>query len=475
MRSKHSTAEAAEQPGSTPVSSPVLPCPTSALSARPVLSSLLCPLLPPPISAADRSPIGSPMAAPLSDSLALLAESNPDIKAAMHTDDAGSAAAAPSVAPAAPVSGAAVERSGFLLKNSYTAPDQFKRYFFRLEVGASVLTYAESPSAPIRGKIELEGCSCEIAPESKYNLAACFELNSPLQSRIYALACDNLEELQGWINVIRKAMLKIRRQKAKDASKKKREVIEGAHQESQQQAAAQAAQANAAAAQPSVTAVPSASSSAENSVNAPSYSSAPSVSSNAPSYAAPNPYNSDRAPPNSAANPSAASASGSAVPVAAAAAGVGVVAAVGAAAMLSAHHSQQQHQPPHNGGFNSASAGAGGVANMSAEDKYTGQKTRLSCFCFPPRAPCLLTHSPLSLRCLPRRLCLFSSVYRQWLDETKQQKDPGSGRGGKGGGRSHSTSQGGGGELHHTLLEEENKRQSVFEQWCGCCPAWCFQ
>lgn len=90
----------------------------------------------------------------------------------------------------------------------------------------------------MKGVIQLEGSACEIVPESKYGLSGCFELNSPLQSRLFALACDSQATMQSWINVLRACMLKIRRVKAKEAAARKRQAVEGAAQESQ---AAQAA------------------------------------------------------------------------------------------------------------------------------------------------------------------------------------------------------------------------------------------
>lgn len=182
-------------------------------------------------------------------------------------------------------------------------------------------------SSASRGQISLEGCSCDITPESKYGLSACFELNSPLQSRLYALACDSQEDMQLWINFIRKCMLKIRRQKAKEQSKQKRLAVEGAAQQSQQaqqqreqQAASQAqaqaqTQQSAAYAPPSTAAAPGA------------YSSAPAAAAASPPHG-----------------------------------------------YASAPSSQPQHAQPlvhpsaasNNGAYNSSSGGA-----MSQEDKYT--------------------------------------------------------------------------------------------------------
>ena len=137
--------------------------------------------------------------------------------------------------------------------------------------------------------IQLEGCSCEIVPESKYGLAACFELNSPLQSRLFALACDTQEGMQQWINQVRACMLRIRRAKAKQATAKKKEALENAVTESQQAQAHHREQQQAMAAQAALAhsnPPPAAASAYAQSYNDPSAASAASSSS---SQSAPGP------------------------------------------------------------------------------------------------------------------------------------------------------------------------------------------
>lgn len=206
------------------------------------------------------------------------------------------------------------------------------QFFFPLLSFPSPSSLSVPQSGSSRGILQLEGCSCEIVPESKYGLSACFELNSPLQGRIFALSCDTQEMMQGWINVIRSTMLKIRRTKAKEAAARKRAAVEGAAQESQQaqkeHREAQQAMANAAAAQGQTT-----------------HSSSSSSAALANSY---NPPSSLAASDSSAYSASAASSSS------------------GAAAT--------PVQPNQNGAYNS-STGAGGLP-QSSEDKYTGQNRR---------------------------------------------------------------------------------------------------
>jgi len=66
-----------------------------------------------------------------------------------------------------------------------------------------------------QGSIILEGCQVDIAPESKYSKRFCFDLNSPHQNRVYAIMAENGTSLQEWMSAIRRAMLRIRREKSK--------------------------------------------------------------------------------------------------------------------------------------------------------------------------------------------------------------------------------------------------------------------
>jgi len=73
-----------------------------------------------------------------------------------------------------------------------------------------------------QGKIILDGCAVEIAPEAKFGRKFCFELTSPHQNRTYIIVAENGTSLQEWMNAIRRAMLRIRREKSKmDAVQRK--------------------------------------------------------------------------------------------------------------------------------------------------------------------------------------------------------------------------------------------------------------
>ncbi len=152
------------------------------------------------------------------DALSLLGD---DAVAQTAGAAAASAAAADSSSAAAPAPAAVarpsavVEKSGWMLINSdIGAPSEFHRYWFSL--ADNQLSYFDSEEAtePL-GSIQLEGCSCDITPESKYNMSACFELNSPVQSRLYALGCENQGEMQGWINSIRKVRRQLEHSRAR--------------------------------------------------------------------------------------------------------------------------------------------------------------------------------------------------------------------------------------------------------------------
>ena len=168
--------------------------------------------------------------------------------------------------------------------------------------------------------------------------------------------------MQGWINIIRSSMLKIRRLKAKEAAARKRAAVEGAAQESQQAQQAHREQQQALAALAASSATPV----THNNNDVLAYANSYSDGSNTPLPSVqPNQY---------------------------------------------ASHSSTS--PP-----------------QSSEDKYT--------------------------------------VYRQWLDETKQNPHR----------KSTTTNRPAvSGDLHHTLLAEESKKSNFFERLCGaCCPAWCFR
>ena len=58
----------------------------------------------------------------------------------------------------------------------------------------------------------------EISPETKFNTRFCFELVAPLQpggSATFVLVAENGAKLQEWMNALRRAMLRIRREKSK--------------------------------------------------------------------------------------------------------------------------------------------------------------------------------------------------------------------------------------------------------------------
>lgn len=195
-----------------------------------------------------------PAASPLDDSLALLADEQEEgatpQPAAAATVDASYSPTATATAPApaptpassapsparasvsASSSSSTPDKAGWMEKNSYDSPAVFNSYYFVLRDN-QLSYFLDEESEFAKGVIALEGCSCDIVPADKHGLAACFELNSPLQGRLYALGCESAETMQQWINVIRSCMLKIRRAKAKEATAKKRLAIDGAAAESQ--------------------------------------------------------------------------------------------------------------------------------------------------------------------------------------------------------------------------------------------------
>ena len=55
-----------------------------------------------------------------------------------------------------------------------------------------------------KGSINLDGCSVDYVPETKYKRKFCFELTSPTQTRVFVLEADNGTSVQDWMNAIRK-------------------------------------------------------------------------------------------------------------------------------------------------------------------------------------------------------------------------------------------------------------------------------
>jgi len=114
------------------------------------------------------------------------------------------------------------EKSGWLLKRG-KLNHQFQKRWFVLKNNELKYYKNELQGDKEQGVIILEGCSVEICPEAKYKKPYAFELNSPLQSRIFVMVADNSIQLQEWMNTIRRAMLRIRRLRSKTAATEKRE------------------------------------------------------------------------------------------------------------------------------------------------------------------------------------------------------------------------------------------------------------
>jgi len=114
------------------------------------------------------------------------------------------------------------ERSGWLLKRG-KLNHSFQKRWFVLKNNELKYYKNELQGDKEQGVIILEGCSVEISPEAKYRKPFAFELNSPLQSRVFVMVADNGAQLQEWMNAIRRAMLRIRRLRSKTAATEKRD------------------------------------------------------------------------------------------------------------------------------------------------------------------------------------------------------------------------------------------------------------
>jgi len=114
------------------------------------------------------------------------------------------------------------DRVGWLEKRGKVRKSWTKRYFV-LQNNELKYFKSDRPTERSQGRILLDGCSVEIAPESKYGRKFCFELNAPLQNRVFVIVADNGTSLQEWMNAIRRAMLRLRRERSKtEAQRRKR-------------------------------------------------------------------------------------------------------------------------------------------------------------------------------------------------------------------------------------------------------------
>jgi len=83
-------------------------------------------------------------------------------------------------------------------------------------VPGELVVFKDESYKKLRGRIPIDSCLVEIAPESKYHRKFCFELTSPLlNNRTFVFVSANATHLQEWMTSIRRAMLKLRRDRTK--------------------------------------------------------------------------------------------------------------------------------------------------------------------------------------------------------------------------------------------------------------------
>jgi len=116
------------------------------------------------------------------------------------------------------------DKSGWLEKRGGLRKTWKKRFFVLKD--NELRYYKDQACKGMKGTIPVEGCSVEIAPEAKYHKKFCFELNSPLSNRTYVIVAENSSTLQEWMTAIRKAMLKIRRDRSKTEAQKRKNKID---------------------------------------------------------------------------------------------------------------------------------------------------------------------------------------------------------------------------------------------------------
>jgi len=117
------------------------------------------------------------------------------------------------------------EKSGWLEKRGKLRKN-FKRRWFVLRDN-EMKYYKSDTDEHSQGKVILDGCTVEMVPESKYSKRFCFEINSPVQTRVFAIVAENAASMQDWMNAIRRAMLRIRRERTKTEAARRRSKIVG--------------------------------------------------------------------------------------------------------------------------------------------------------------------------------------------------------------------------------------------------------
>lgn len=108
-----------------------------------------------------------------------------------------------------------VDKSGWLNKRGEHGLKSFRKRYFVL--AGHEMRYMTAPDHKPKGAINLEGATVEICPETKYDRKFTFEVTAPVHNRVYVLEAENATQVQEWTTAIRRAMLRIRRQRAKDA------------------------------------------------------------------------------------------------------------------------------------------------------------------------------------------------------------------------------------------------------------------
>jgi len=115
------------------------------------------------------------------------------------------------------------EKSGWLEKRGKLRKN-FKRRWFVLRDN-EMKYYKSDTDEHSQGKVILDGCAVEMVPESKYGKRFCFEINSPVQNRVFAIVAENAASMQDWMNAIRRSMLRIRRERTKTEAARRRSKI----------------------------------------------------------------------------------------------------------------------------------------------------------------------------------------------------------------------------------------------------------
>lgn len=140
----------------------------------------------------------------------------------METEKQGKLTIAIAVPVAPNASDASTDETGLMATEQSDASSlNFQEYWCVLAGGA--LTWKKDEQVSGGVEVSLEDSVVEIAPELRYGKKCCFELKATVDQKMYVVVAENSTEMQEWMTAIRRAMLRMKRQRARANSASARE------------------------------------------------------------------------------------------------------------------------------------------------------------------------------------------------------------------------------------------------------------